>query len=116
MKIGIRVKNTETDKFGHVINDSFGCCDNTEELVVYDNSSYGLGTNREILEKVPDPILIPDIKKCGAGKEEECCIFLTVGATGPSCERFTSMRDTLIFKTMSAKRNPEEPYPQCMKF
>ena len=116
MEIGIRVKNTETGKFGHVINDSFRCCDDTEELVVYDNSSYGSGTNREILEEISDTFPIPDLETCGAGKGDDCCIFITVGAEGPTCERFTSLRDNLIFKTMNAKRHPEEPYPRCMKF
>jgi len=58
----------------------------------------------------PDPI------KCGAGRGEECCIFLTAGSKGFECERFGSLRDMLISRTMNAKRNPEEPYPQCMKF
>ena len=116
MKTGIRVKNTETGKFGHIINDSFGCCDNTEELVVYDNTTYGSGTNRELLEEISETLSIPDFTKCGAGQGADCCIFITVGSDGLTCERFTSLRDSLIFKTMNAKRHPEEPYPQCMKF
>lgn len=117
MQAGTRVKNTETGKFGRIVADVYGCCDDTEEAVVYDGVSAFLGTDREILELVPEEVSqTPDMEKCGAGKGEECCIFLTVGGDGPCCERFTSMRDALIFKDMNAKRNPKEPYPECMKF
>ncbi len=111
-----RVRNKETGKFGFVITDSFGCCDLTELLVVYDNTNTGEGTETEVLETVDftDPKPIPE--KCGAGRGKECCIFLTADKTGFVCERFTELRDALIFKTMTAERNPEEVYPECMKF
>jgi len=116
MKIRTKVRNIETGKFGHVIQDSFGCCSNEEDLIVYDRTNTGLGTDRAILEEVTEEPPIPDMNRCGAGKGKECCIFLTMSPDGPVCERFTTMRDALIFKTMNAERNPKEPYPECMKF
>ncbi len=116
MNIGTRVRNKQTNKFGHIIADQFGCCGETEELVVYDDSSFGLGTDRELLIKASGASHVPDMQKCGAGKGKECCIFLTVGVDGPCCERFTPLRNALIFKKMTAERDPEEPYPKCMKF
>ncbi len=118
MEIGTRVRNTETGKFGVIVSDIYGCCDNTEEPVVYDGSTAFLGTDKGILESAIGPKPVPDVRRCGAGKGADCCIFITVGKDGPCCERFTSMRDTLILKTrdMTAQRNPTEPYPECMKF
>ena len=116
MKIGIKVLNKLDGRIGHVINDSFGCCSDEEELIVYERTNTGLGTDREILEEMEETIPIPDLVKCGAGKGKECCIFLTISDDSPCCERFISMRDQLLFKTMSAERDPIEPYPECMKF
>ena len=111
-----RVKNKETDEMGFVIMDSFGCCGPFEDLVVYDGTNTGDGTDKRLLEVVEFEDQIPDPHKCGAGRGRECCIFLTAGPDGFKCERFTDLRDTLIFRTMTAERNPEEPYPLCMKF
>jgi len=116
MKVGTAVLNKETGIKGHVIIDSFRCCLDKEELVVYENTNCGLGTNRNLLEVITEEPHIPDIEKCGAGKGEECCIFITVSGKGFMCERFSELRDSLIFKTMNAKRDPIEPYPECMKF
>jgi len=116
MEIGTRIKNRETGEFGHVIRDTFRVCGGTEFLVVYDGTNTGLGTNASLLEPIPGFMPVPDPRKCGAGREADCCIFITVGTDGPCCERFTVIRDDLIFKTMHAARNPEEPYPECMKF
>ena len=111
-----RARNKETGEMGFVIMDSFGCCCLMEDLVVYDGTNTGFGTDHRLLEVVEFEKPIPDPVKCGAGKGAECCIFVTAGTTGFECERFTGLRDTLIFRTMTAKRNPEEPYPLCMKF
>ena len=115
MNIGTRVRNRENRKEGTVIQDSFQCCSPEEELIVYDGTNTGLGTDRGFLLEIVSEVEIPDLKGCGAGRGEQCCIFLTVGLEA-NCERFTSLRDSLIFKTMNAKRNPEEPYPACMIF
>jgi len=111
-----KVKNIETGKEGFVIDDSFRCCDASEDLVVYDGTKHGSGTDRTLLKEVPFVLPIPDLTKCGAGQGKYCCIFITVGPNGSVCERFTALRNTLIFRTMTAKRNPEQPYPKCMVF
>ena len=117
MKTGTRVLNTESGKIGHVINDSFRCCGDDEILIVYEGSNCGCGTDRSLLEEAEQIKHIPDFKKCGGGRGADCCIFLTVsGSDGFVCERFSSLRDALIFKAMKAKRNPPKPYPECMKF
>jgi len=116
MKIGSRVKNIETNGEGWVIADSFGCCDESEELIVWDGTNTGFGTDRKLLKEIESPEIIAIPEKCGAGRESECCIFLTAGSSGFNCDRLTSLRDSLIFRTMSAKRNPTESYPECMKF
>jgi len=110
-----RVKNKETDKMGFVVADSFGCCDSSEDLVVYDGTNTGFGTDKALLETIKYETPTPEPTKCGAGMGVDCCIFLTVGSDGFVCERFNSLRDTLIFRTMKAQRNPEEVYPLCMK-
>ena len=110
-----KIRNTENGKEGFVIDDSFGCCSFEESLVVYDETNTGLRTNRNLLKEIPFIVPIPDPMKCGVSKGKNCCIFLIVKALdGFCCERFTSLRDTLIFTPMNAKKNPIEPYPECM--
>lgn len=111
-----RVLNKETGKIGFVVGDSFRCCSPEEDAVVYDGTNIFIGTDRSLLEEIDFEVPIPEPTKCGAGRAEECCIFLTVGANGFECGRFGNLRNTLIFRTMNAKRNPKEVYPQCMKF
>ena len=114
MELGNIVEIIGSDKRGVVINDSFGCCGSDETMVVYYGTNTGMGTGTDDLKVTGQYKAVPEPKKCGAGKKADCCIFLTVGADGFCCERFSSLRDSLIFKTMSAKRNPTEPYPDCM--
>jgi len=116
MKVGTRVRNKLTGAIAHVVSDSFGVCGDSEELLVYDGTSYGCGTDKDEIEEIEQIVPIPNPEECGAGKGEKCCIFLTVSAKGFECERFSGLRDTLIFRTMNAKRHPEEPYPDCMEF
>jgi hypothetical protein len=111
-----RVRNKETGEYGFVITDSFGCCSDEELLVVYDGTNTGCGTDEDLLQTVGFDIPNPIPAKCGAGRVKECCIFLVAGKDGFTCERFTPLRDSLIFRTMTAERNPEEAYPDCMKF
>ena len=58
--------------------------------------------------------------KCGAGRGEACCIFLTAGGGGFHCERFGPLDEALRHRapTMNARRIPgdETPYPDCMIF
>ena len=117
MRIGTKVLNNETKEVGYVIRDTFGCCIPSETLVVYEGTNTGLGTDSILLTPViPNPPHKPDPKKCGAGRGEECCIFLTVSGNEFNCERFSDLRDNLIFRKMVSERNPKEPYPVCMIF
>lgn len=115
MEIGTRVKSKD-GRFGMVVNDPFGCCGPSEILVVYDNTTCGEGTDEKKLEDLGIPEHKPDPHKCGVGRKADCCRYLTVGTDGFCCERFSSLRNSLIFKTMTAARNPAEPYPDCMIF
>jgi hypothetical protein len=116
MIVGTKVQNIKTGEYGHIIQDTFQCCTGNEDLVVYDGTDFGSGTDRSLLVEVSEKKPIPDPIKCGAGRGSDCCIFLSFGSNGFECERFSSLRDNLIFKTMVAKRHPKEPYPVCMIF
>ena len=105
-----------TGKEGVVISNSFGCCSSDETAVVFWGETFFLGMLTDRLEAIGEYEATPDLHKCGAGRGADCCIFLTVGPDGPCCERFSTMRDTLIFKTMTAEREPPEPFPECMIF
>ena len=114
MKLGTIVENKLTAQQGVVVRDTWNCCLPTEVPVVYFGTNTFLGTEINDLEEVGVYDVKPDLHKCGAGKDDDCCIFLTAGPKGPCCERFSSLRDTLIMKKMNAKRNPIEAYPECM--
>ncbi len=114
MVLGTVVKNTITKKKGVVITDRFGVCSPEEILVVYDGTSSGLGTDHESLEIIGPENAVADLEKCGANTKE-CCIFLTMAASGPECDRFGSLRDNIIFREnqMNATRHPTQMYPEC---
>lgn len=119
MKAGTKVKNKTIGDVGYVVNDFVGImsvCFDGEALVVYEGTTYGTATKEEDLEIIGTYEATPNYLKCGAGMGAECCIFLTLGTGGFQCERFSDMRDTLLFRTMNSKRNPPEPFPDCMKF
>lgn len=58
----------------------------------------------------------PDLRACGAGEGGKCCIFLTIGPQGASCERHTELRTVLLIRrqSMNAQRVPVKAYPYCM--
>lgn len=112
--LGTKVRNTETGKHGVVVDDIMNCCSSDETPVVYEGETGFLGTDTNNLEDLGPENAQADLHKCGAGKGADCCIFLTGNADGPHCERFSSFRNHLIFKTMRAKRHPAEPWPECM--
>lgn len=114
--VGKKVKNVKTNLVGVVVSDPYGCCDSHEVPVVYEGTTAFLGTDINILKELEDESPKADLIGCGAGKGKDCCIFLTVGKDGPECQRFTSLRNTLIFKKekMNAQREPTEMYPKCM--
>lgn len=93
-------------------------CNGPGEISVeYEGDAFVQGTQIDDLVEVGPENPVPDLHECGAGQGADCCLFLTAGAAGPCCERHTSLRWTLIFKTgMTAARHPTEAYPDCMIF
>ena len=111
------VRRKSNGALGVVVQDRFNCCTPSEVPIVYHGTTLFLGTEIDDLEEVGPENAVADFRKCGAGQGAECCVFLTGGAKGADCERFGTFRDTLLFKSnMNAKRNPAEPYPECMIF
>lgn len=93
------------------------CCADWETPVVWEGESFFSGTNTDELAVVGSEDAQADFEGCGAGQGPECCVFLTVGRDGPSCERHGSMRYDIIFRVdkMTAKRQPVELYPSCKR-
>ena len=117
MNVQTVVRRKSDGATGVVVNDNFGCCLPSEVPVVYHGTTSFLGTEVSDLEEVGPENAAADFRKCGAGQGAECCRFLVGGAGGAECARFSSMRDRIIFKSdMNAKRDPSEPYPECMIF
>jgi hypothetical protein len=112
------VRNHQTGQKGVVVDElpMMRVCGPDEVLVVYEGVNTGLGTNFHQLEVLGKETAIADLKMCGAGRGAECCIFLSVGGDDVHCERFGDLRNRLIFSTMSAKRDPVEPFPACQIF
>lgn len=54
-----------------------------------------------------------DIKKCGAGQGERCCVFLVLDEKSFCCMRDTEMGGFLFSRNMGARRAPIVPYPEC---
>lgn len=100
---------------GVVIRDEFCVCDTDETLVAWEGVLGNLGFPTEKLKVIGPENAIADLKKCGAGQGEKCCIFLTVGPRGASCERFGHLHTSIIFRKdkMNAQREPREMYPNC---
>lgn len=98
------------------------CCHPDETPVVflrdgkYDGGFAGSWTKD--LEVIGPEGAVADFKKCGAGQGAECCAFLTSGPNGPECERFSDLRfpTQMRVDSMTAKRMPEEVFPECQKF
>lgn len=97
--------------------DFMSCCLPIETPVIWSGESAFEGTDTDTLTVIGPEDAKADFHKCGAGREAQCCKFLTGGPLGACCERFSGLRYTLIFKSgMSAQREPIEPYPACQKF
>ena len=112
--MGTLVRNKNTKVVGVVVDDPFNCCSEKEVPVLYEGVTFSSGTFPENLEIIGQENAQADLEKCGAGQGENCCIFLVIGETGPECERFGSLRTSLIFKEgMVAKREPAQLFPNC---
>lgn len=73
-----RVRNMLTKEEGFVVKDTFSCCSEEENLVVYDNTTFGLSTDRSLLQEIPFINPSPNPEGCGSGKGSECCIFFSL--------------------------------------
>ncbi len=95
--------------------DLMACCPSGTTPVVWDGEDAFEGTETGTLKVLGPERAQPDARRCGAGLGQDCCIFLTLGADGFCCERFGSLRHTLMFRkeTMSAKRQPTALFPAC---
>lgn len=114
MDLGTKIRNIDTDSIGVVVSDIANCCEHDEIPIEYEGDNYFTGTDVNKLESLGPLNPEAEFKGCGGGKREKCCKFLTAGPNGLDCERFSSLRNTLIFKNgMSAQRQPSEPYPEC---
>lgn len=90
------------------------CLAPDETLVVFEGVNYGEVVRTADLKIIGRENAVPVPELCGAGRGDECCIFLTCGPDGFCCERFSKLRNTLVTKRdMSAKRNPTEMFPHC---
>ncbi len=108
------VKKIKTGEVGVVVSDHFGVCTSNETLVVFDGDTFAIGTSTDKLEVVGPEKAVADFKRCGGGKGKECCMFLAADAGGFCCERFGSLRYSIIFKDgMTAQRHPARLYPEC---
>ncbi len=111
---GTLVRRKDDDKLGVAVNDPFGVCSDDEVPVVYEGDTAFIGTDESKLEDLGPENAVADLKKCGAGQGDKCCKFLVVGSDGPECQRFGSLRYTLMFNNkMTAQREPHELFPTC---
>jgi hypothetical protein len=98
---------------GVTVPDFMTCCLDSETPVVWAGEDFLEGIQTDTLTVVGDEGAVADPAKCGAGKGAECCIFIVDGPLGFSCERHGELRYSLIFKTMTARREPNAPFPDC---
>lgn len=115
-------------KRGVTVPDFMGCCAGWETPVVWllpvelrgqPSEAYApgksfVGEPTQKLTVIGPEKAEADPAKCGAGTTE-CCIYLTVGAGGFACERFSDLRYTIMFRKekMNAQYDPVVPYPRC---
>ena len=109
------VKNKKTRDIGFTVSDRFRLASSTEAMVNFEGSTTEVSIDFKDLEIIHPEMPNPDPDKCGMGKGEECCIFLTVAQNGFRCERFTGSRRSIINRKheMGAQRHPVEMYPDC---
>lgn len=119
--VGTKVQNIETGAFGIIVDDTYKSCGADEVVVVYDGEQLGDMASVAILKDLGPEYARADLRKCGFGQKETCCIFLTTPRThsgNPNdcqCERFGPLRTEIIenIQDRIAKRWPTEPYPKC---
>ena len=99
---------------GVTCTDLMSCCTDDETPVIFDGMSSFVGTKTTELNIIGPENAIADFTKCGGGTDQ-CCIYLVVGASGFTCERYSDMRWHFVFNKykMNAQRDPVEPFPGC---
>ncbi len=110
------VRHKDTGKIGTTCPDLDGmlaCCLETETPVVWEHCFAFQGTPTEKLDVLREEKATPDPDRCGAGRLADCCKFLVADGNGFHCERHGNLRHTIIFRQMTAKREPTALYPQC---
>lgn len=111
------VRHVRTGQIGVVVDDPFGGLGNFEEEVpvVWEGYTEYRGMRPRRLEVIGPENAVADMVKCGGGRGEECCIFLTFGEGGWQCQRFGGLRYRLQVEKsrMKAKREPVEMFPKC---
>ena len=114
IKVQMKVQGLD-GRTGTTCPDCMSCCAPDETPVVWDGEDSFEGTPTSTLTILGPENARPDPSRCGTGRGKDCCIFLTVGAEGFECQRFSSLRFGLMFRksTMSAQRQPTPPYPGC---
>ena len=115
MKIQTVVRYLESGKKGVVVSDPFGSCSPDEVPVVFQGHTASMGIPLDELEVIGPENAIADPERCGAGKGDQCCIFLVWGGNDWECCRFGPLRYSIIFRKekMGAKRHPIDLYPNC---
>lgn len=114
MEAGTVVKNLTSGEIGVVAQDIMNCCSSTEEPVVYDGSDAFIGTERGNLEAVGIyDSGIEDPKRCGLGLGKFACKYLGISSGGPTCLRFSTLRNMVIFSNMEAQGSPTHLFPRC---
>lgn len=121
---GTKVQNTDTGKQGIVVEDICKSCNDNEVIVIYEGEQLGDMTDTSLLENLGQEHARADLRKCGFGQGDKCCIFLTTprvpiyNPTDCQCERFGPLRNEIIknLEGKTSKRWPTEPYPRCQIF
>lgn len=112
------VRNTETDELGVTVTDNWGVCSPSETPVIYEGSTASIGTDTtKLVVEGEFSESYGDLDKCGAGKGEYTCRYLgLVGALGPACLRYSSLRYEIESRdNLTAKANPKKIYPACQE-
>lgn len=82
---------------------------------IEDNASIVIFTSEDARV---EPILLDEegARRCGIGQEADCCAYLILGPHGHECGRQdveVVMQVETRIESMTAKRRPEAPYPEC---
>jgi hypothetical protein len=114
-EIGNIVQEKESGRKGLIVPDFMSCCSSEEVPVVWEGSCGAFeGTSTRNLFDLGPERPLPDPKKCGVGKDGECCSFLALDKNVWSCQRAGELRyHILLAENMKARRQPTDIFPGC---